>query len=135
MIQKEWTVSQLINYLKKRLDSDIFIQSIWVLGEISNFTAHNSGHFHFSLKDSESRISCIMFANFASSVDFKPLEGQKVLVQGNTSIYEKSGQIQLYVTAMIDYGKGLLYQRFLALKEKLFKEGYFNEEHKKDIPK
>lgn len=135
MIQKEWTVSQLINYLKNRLDSDSFIQSIWILGEISNFTAHNSGHFYFTLKDSGSRISCIMFANYASRIDFKPVEGQKVLVQANTSIYEKSGQIQLYVTTMIDYGKGLLYQRFLALKEKLSKEGYFNEDHKKDIPK
>ncbi len=135
MIQKEWTVSQLINYLKNRLDSDSFIQSIWVLGEISNFTAHNSGHFYFTLKDSGSRISCVMFANFALRIDFKPMEGQKVLIQANTSIYEKSGQIQLYVTTMIDYGKGLLYQRFLALKEKLGEEGFFNDDHKKDIPK
>ena len=135
MIQKEWTVSQLINYLKNRLDSDSFIQSIWVLGEISNFTAHNSGHFYFTLKDSGSRISCVMFANFALRIDFKPVEGQKVLIQANTSIYEKSGQIQLYVTTMIDYGKGLLYQRFLALKEKLGEEGFFNDDHKKDIPK
>ena len=135
MIQKEWTVSQLINYLKNRLDSDSFIQSIWVLGEISNFTAHNSGHFYFTLKDSGSRISCVMFANFALRIDFKPVEGQKVLIQANTSIYEKIGQIQLYVTTMIDYGKGLLYQRFLALKEKLGEEGFFNDDHKKDIPK
>ena len=135
MIQKEWTVSQLINYLKNRLDSDSFIQSIWVLGEISNFTAHNSGHFYFTLKDSGSRISCVMFANFALRIDFKPVEGQKVLIQANTSIYEKSGQIQLYVTTMIDYGKGLLYQRFLALKEKLGEAGFFNDDHKKDIPK
>ena len=135
MIQKEWTVSQLINYLKNRLDSDSFIQSIWVLGEISNFTAHNSGHFYFTLKDSGSRISCVMFANFALRIDFKPVEGQKVLIQANTSIYEKSGQIQLYVTTMIDYGKGLLYQRFLALKEKLGEAGFFNDEHKEDIPK
>jgi len=135
MIQKEWTVSQLINYLKNRLDSDSFIQSIWILGEISNFTAHNSGHFYFTLKDSGSRISCVMFANFALRIDFKPMEGQKVLIQANTSIYEKSGQIQLYVTTMIDYGKGLLYQRFLALKEKLGEAGFFNDEHKKYIPK
>ena len=135
MRNNEWTITRLVKYLKNKLDSDTFIQSIWILGEISNFTAHASGHFYFTLKDSGSRISCIMFASYASRVDFRPLDGQKVLVRANTSIYEKSGQIQLFVTEITDHGKGVLYQRYLMLKQKLDDEGYFNEKHKKTIRK
>ncbi|MDD3923481.1 MAG: exodeoxyribonuclease VII large subunit [Erysipelotrichaceae bacterium] len=135
MRNNEWTITRLVKYLKNKLDSDTFIQSIWILGEISNFTAHASGHFYFTLKDSGSRISCIMFASYASRVDFRPLDGQKVLVRANTSIYEKSGQIQLFVTEITDHGKGVLYQRYLMLKQKLDDEGYFNENHKKTLLK
>ncbi|MDD2591394.1 MAG: exodeoxyribonuclease VII large subunit [Erysipelotrichaceae bacterium] len=135
MRNNEWTITRLVKYLKNKLDSDTFIQSIWILGEISNFTAHASGHFYFTLKDSGSRISCIMFASYASRVDFRPLDGQKVLVRANTSIYEKSGQIQLFVTEITDHGKGVLYQRYLMLKQKLDDEGYFNENHKKSLLK
>ena len=135
MMNKEWSVSQLVNYLKQKLDSDSFIQSIWIVGELSNFTAHNSGHFYFTLKDDNSRINCVMFANYALRLVFKPIDGQKVLVKANTSIYEKSGQIQLYITEMLDFGAGVLYQRYLVLKEQLEKEGLFDQRHKKKILK
>lgn len=135
MTEKEWTVRQLVNYLKNKLDNDFFVQAIWVNGEISNFTAHSSGHYYFTLKDEYARISCIMFANYASRLKIKPANGQKVLIKVNTSIYEKSGQIQLYVTDIEDIGTGILYQRFLELKEKLAKEGIFNNEFKKPLPK
>lgn len=135
MIEKEWTVRQLVNYLKNKLDNDFFVQAIWVNGEISNFTAHSSGHYYFTLKDEFARINCIMFANYAARLKTKPADGQKVLVKVNTSIYEKSGQIQLYVTDVTDIGMGILYQRFLELKEKLEQEGVFNSALKKPLPK
>ena len=91
MMNKEWSVSQLVNYLKQKLDSDSFIQSIWIVGELSNFTAHNSGHFYFTLKDDNSRINCVMFANYALRLVFKPIDGQKVLVKeiGRASCRER----------------------------------------------
>jgi len=135
MIEKEWTVRQLVSYLKNKLDNDFFVQAIWVNGEISNFTAHSSGHYYFTLKDEFARINCIMFANYAARLKIKPTDGQKVLVKVNTSIYEKSGQIQLYVTDITDIGMGILYQRFLELKKKLEQEGLFDSSLKKPLPK
>lgn len=134
MRNRQLSVSALVRYLKGKLDQDPLIQRVIVAGEISNFTAHRSGHWYFTLKDEKSRISCVMFASNAVRCQFKPKEGDSVLVQANTSIFESSGQLQLYVTAMKPTGLGDLYLKFEELKRRLHNEGLFDPERKKTIP-
>ena len=135
MRNRVYTVSEIVKTLKNKLDLDPGLQKIIVQGEISNFTAHRSGHWYFTLKDAGCRISCVMFASYVSRCNFHPKEGVKVLIQANTSIFEASGQLQLYVQAMKQDGIGDYYQQFELLKKKLFDEGYFDPNHKKALPK
>lgn len=132
---KAVTVFELVHYLKGQLDFDDNIQNIIVSGEISNFTSHYSGHLYFSLKDEKARISCVMFKGNASKLLFKPKNGDKVIVKANTSIYEGSGQLQLYVTEMKVDGIGELYLKYELLKKRLSEDGLFNNEHKKSKPR
>lgn len=135
MNDKYLTVSAITRYLKAKLDLDENLQTVFLKGEISNFKAHTSGHFYFSLKDENSKINAIMFRSSASKVLFKPVDGMKVLVTGRISIYEAMGGYQIYVDEMLEDGVGNLYIAFEQLKEKLGKEGLFDKEHKKKIPK
>ena len=128
MRNRQLSVSALVRYLKGKLDQDPLIQRVIVAGEISNFTAHRSGHWYFTLKDEKSRISCVMFASNAARCKFIPKEGDSVLVQANTSIFEASGQLQLYVTAMKPTGLGDLYLKYEELKRRLHEEGLFDSE-------
>ena len=128
------SVSALLRYLKNRLDSDDNLQKIYVKGEISNFHRHFSGHLYFTLKDEKAAISCVMFKSSAVSLRFDPKNGDKVIVYANTSIFEASGQLQLYVQKMTLDGLGNLYARYEALKIKLAEEGKFAQEHKKEMP-
>ena len=128
------SVSALLRYLKNRLDSDDNLQKIYVQGEISNFHRHFSGHLYFTLKDEKAAISCVMFKSSAVSLRFEPKNGDKVIVYANTSIFEASGQLQLYVQKMTLDGLGDLYARYEALKIKLAEEGKFAQEHKKEMP-
>lgn len=129
-----FTVSEIVRTLKTKIDMDSMLQKILIQGEISNFTAHRSGHWYFTLKDAGSRIACVMFASYAARCGFRPKDGMKVLIQANTSIYEASGQLQLYVLAMKPDGIGDLYLRFEQLKRKLYEQGYFDQSHKKPLP-
>ena len=131
---KAVTVFELVHYLKGQLDFDDNIQNIIVCGEISNFTNHYSVHLYFSLKDERARINCVMFKGNASKLLFKPKNGDKVIVKANTSIYEGSGQLQLYVTEMKIDGIGELYLKYELLKKRLSDDGLFNNEHKKQKP-
>ena len=112
-------VSQLVRYLKSKLDSDSAIQRILVQGEISNFKAQRSGHWYFSLKDETARISCVMFATYTARMKFLPKDGDKVIVQADISVYEAAGQMQMYVTAMKPDGLGDLFLQYEELKKKL----------------
>lgn len=127
-------VSTLVKYLKTKLDTDLKLQNVKVQGEISNFHRHSSGHLYFSLKDEKSQISCVMFSSRAVTLKFVPKNGDQVEVSANTSIFETSGQLQLYVNTMKQQGIGDLYQQYELLKEKLSNEGYFDDEHKKQLP-
>lgn len=128
------SVSQLVRYLKSKLDNDVLIQKIQIEGELSNFTAHRSGHWYFSLKDAQSRINCVMFQSYAKSVKFTPKNGDQVMVSCSVSVFESAGQLQLYCTSMKPSGIGDLYVQFELLKEKLNREGLFASEHKKKLP-
>ncbi|MDO9593084.1 MAG: exodeoxyribonuclease VII large subunit, partial [Erysipelotrichaceae bacterium] len=134
MSQSIWTVTALIRFIKKHLETESSIQSVAVQGEISNFTAHRSGHWYFTLKDNQSRCSCVMFATAASKVSLVPKDGDQVIVVGSVSVFEASGQMQLYVTRLIPQGLGALYAKLEALKKKLSQAGIFDDTRKKPIP-
>ena len=129
------TVSSLLRYLKNKLDTDNNIQRVLVSGEISNFHNHFSGHLYFTLKDDNAAINCVMFKSYASKLTFTPKTGDKVIIQANTSIFETTGQLQLYVLKMNLDGLGDLYLKFEQLKNKLNTEGYFSDDHKKVLTK
>lgn len=130
-----WSVSYLLNTIKSTLDQNVLLKSFWIKGEISNFTAHNSGHWYFSLKDEQARISCVMFQGYTKEVLFKPKNGDKVLVRGSITVYNLQGQIQCSVFSMQNDGLGDLFIQFELLKKKLFEEGLFSDLNKKSIPK
>ncbi len=135
METKYLTVSALTKYLKYKFDSDNNLKNVFIKGEISNFKRHTTGHLYFSVKDEASKINAIMFANNAKKVNFNIADGSKVLIIGRISIYEATGNYQIYVEEMIEDGIGNLYKAFEELKEKLAKEGLFDKKYKKEIPK
>lgn len=112
----------------------MILSNLQIEGEISNFNRHKSGHLYFSLKDNKSLIKCVMFKGDAVNSPSTLSEGQKVIAQGYVSIYEKSGEYQLYVKKIKDDGLGELYEAYEKLKTKLEKEGLFHNKYKKDLP-
>ena len=133
-MDKVFTVSQVNKYIKMIFDKDPFFLNISIKGEISNFKAHYTGHFYFTLKDDTSTIKCVMFKSMASQVKFKPEDGMKVNITGQISVFERDGVYQIYCKTMTKEGLGELYLAYEQLKEKLSKEGLFNPEFKKKIP-
>ena len=134
MQRKVYPVSAVNRYVKQLLQQDMILSGLWVSGEISNFKRHSSGHLYFTLKDRDGSVAAVMFAGDARSLAFRPQDGQQVQVQGYISLYEKTGQYQLYVRKMEQQGSGQLYQAFEALKQKLQAQGLFDMERKKPIP-
>jgi len=128
------TVQALTKYIKRKFDYDPHLQDIFVKGEISNFKRHSSGHLYFTLKDDKARILAVMFSMNANKLKFLPENGMNVLLRGEISVYEASGQYQIYVKEMQPDGIGGLYLAFEQLKEKLEKEGLFSKQYKKPIP-
>ena len=130
------TVSQLNEYIKAVIEGQPVLRSLFVKGEISNFTNHyKTGHFYFTLKDENSLIRCIMFKGFAEKLKFVPENGMKIILHGKVSAYAKDGQYQLYADNMEPDGIGALYIAYEQLKSKLEKEGLFNPIYKKPLPK
>ena len=123
------TVGALTKYIKRKFDVDPHLHDCLVKGEISNFKQHSSGHMYFTLKDDKARILAVMFSSANRRMKFTPENGMKVLVRGDVTIYEGSGQYQIYVHDMQPDGVGDLYLAFEQLKEKLEKEGLFLQEH------
>ena len=129
------SVGALTRYIKYKIDNDVNLNEVYIKGEISNFKKHSRGHFYFTIKDEESRISAIMFASSTKNVLFEPIDGTKVLVKGRISVFEQTGNYQIYVSEMMEDGVGNLYALYEKLKADLKKEGLFDLEHKKEIPK
>ena len=132
---KYLSVTALTRYLKYKFDNDDHLKNVYIKGEISNFKSHTTGHFYFSIKDEGSKINAIMFSINAKKIAFTPTDGMKVLVRGRISVYETTGNYQIYVDEMLEDGIGNLYIAFEQLKEKLSKEGLFDQKYKKPIPK
>ncbi|HJB94595.1 MAG TPA: exodeoxyribonuclease VII large subunit [Candidatus Mediterraneibacter intestinigallinarum] len=130
-----YTVRQVNSYIKNMFTQDFMLSRIYVKGEVSNCKYHTSGHIYFSLKDESGTIACVMFAGYRSGLSFRLQDGQQVIALGSVSIYERSGQYQLYVREIILDGAGILYEKFEALKKELFEMGMFAPEYKQPIPK
>lgn len=129
------TVSQLTFYIKSLLEGDANLASVIVGGEISNYKNHYSGHRYFTLKDDKATLKCVMFRTSAQKLRFEPDNGMKVLVRGRISVYPADGSYQLYAEDMQPEGLGALHLAFEQMKAKLAKEGLFDAEAKKQIPK
>ncbi len=129
------TVSELTGYIKQLVDNDRLLSHVWVIGEISNFKAHSSGHMYFSLKDEGAVIKAVMFKSQNSRLKFRPEEGMRVIARGYVSVYAQGGAYQLYVDDMQPDGTGALYMAFEQLKQKLEAQGFFDPSRKKPIPR
>lgn len=127
------SVSELNEQAKTLLELNL--SNLNVKGEISRLTKHSSGHWYFTLKDKDASVSCAMFRFNNQLVKFDPKDGDEVILEASASIYKESGRYQLIVKSMKEAGTGDLEKAFLELKEKLLKEGLFNQDHKKPIPK
>ena len=128
------TVSDLNKYIKDKIADDEYLNQVLVKGEISNFKNHYTGHMYFTLKDENSLIKCICFKSYAQKLTFMPKDGMKVIVLGNVSVFERDGVYQIYVKIMEEDGLGDLYTKYQELKEKLDKQGLFDESHKQKLP-
>ena len=128
------TVSELNKYIKNKVDEDEFLNNVYVKGKISNFKHHYTGHMYFTLKDESSLIKCVMFKSSTSALTFTPKDGMKVLVFGTVAVYEAGGAYQIYCKDIQEDGIGDLYKKYEELKDKLEKEGLFEQKHKKKIP-
>lgn len=129
------SVTQLNTYIKSIIDGDMLLRSLYVVGEISNFTNHyRTGHFYLTLKDESCAVKAVMFASTNRRLKFMPENGMKVIVRGRVSVFERDGQYQLYIDDMQPDGLGALNLAFEQLKNKLAEEGLFDECYKKTIP-
>ncbi|WP_155275107.1 exodeoxyribonuclease VII large subunit [Gallibacterium anatis] len=127
-----YSISQLNRLAKEILEQEL--GSLWLSGEISNFTQPVSGHWYFTLKDKNAQVRAAMFRMRNLRVNFKPQNGMQVVVRANISLYEPRGDYQIIVESMQPAGEGLLQQQFEQLKMKLAAEGLFAQQYKKEIP-
>lgn len=128
------TVAQLNRYVNNLLEQDAQLNPVMVKGELSGVKAYPSGHFYFTLKDSEAAVSCVLFKGYAGRLRFRPESGLKVIVTAKASVYDRDGRFQLIVMDMTADGLGALYLAYEQLKKRLGEEGLFDPDHKKKIP-
>ena len=133
-MEKAYSVSQVNQYIKNMFLSDYALNKIYITGEISNCKYHTSGHIYFTIKDSKSQLSAVMFAGQRDGLNFRLQEGQSVIVLGSIQVYERDGKYQMYAREILLDGAGQLYERFQKLKNDLEEEGLFAPEYKQDIP-
>lgn len=134
MERKIFSVSEINQLIKHVLDSVPQFADLCIRGEISNYKVYPSGHHYFTLKDAEGAIRCVMFRSQAMKLRFRPENGMKVLAVGRIAVFPRDGAYQLYCDALTPDGVGDLHVAFEQLKEKLWQEGLFDENHKKPLP-
>ena len=133
MVDEYITVSKITDYVARLIGSDSNLKHVFIKGELSNVNLYRSGHLYFTLKDENSQIKGVMF-NARRRLKFKPEDGMKVLIEGKIEVYKKNGVYQLYASEISKDGIGDLHRKYEELKEKLNKEGLFDQAHKKKIP-
>lgn len=129
-----WSVTEITRYLREVIESEPTFQSLWVQGEVSNFSQPKSGHWYFTLKDDGAALPCVLWRSQAELQIHVPKDGDSLEVHGSLSVYEAGGRYQLYVDEMRPAGEGALFQEFLRLKAKLEAEGLFAPERKRVLP-
>lgn len=129
-----YTVAQVNTYIKNMFTQDFMLNRIYVKGEVSNCKYHSSGHIYFSLKDESGSMACVMFAGDRKGLAFPMKDGQRVIVLGRVSVYERNGSYQLYAREIIRDGVGQLYEAYEKLKTELEEMGMFAPEYKQPIP-
>ena len=130
------SVSQLNRYIASKFKSDDKLSGILIKGEISNFNNHyKTGHWYFTVKDSTSSLKGVMFKWANERMQFLPTDGMSVIIYGDIQVYEAGGVYQIYAKEIIPDGEGSLNLAFEQLKQKLEKQGLFDESHKRTIPK
>ena len=134
MDQTVYSVSQINGLIKNVIDGVPQLGSVYIRGELSNYKIYPSGHHYFTLKDAESSLRCVMFKSSAVKLRFRPEHGMKVIAFGRISVFPRDGAYQLYCGALTPDGVGDLHVAFEQLKEKLYREGLFDESHKKPLP-
>lgn len=134
MGEKYLTVSQLTKYVKRKFDQDPYLERVYLTGEISNYNRNRrNSHQYFSLKDDQAKVSAVMFYHSFRKLKFQPKEGMNVLVIGRISVYERTGNYQIYIEHMEPDGIGALYQAYEESKKKLTAEGLFDVSLKKEL--
>ena len=131
---KPISVGDLTRLIKQSIEHNMLLQSVWIEGEVSNFRAPFSGHWYFTLKDSSAVLRCVMFKSRIRLLQGMPGDGDKIMIRGSISVYEKDGQYQCYVDKWLPTGVGDLAAAFEKLKEVFQKEGLFEESRKKSLP-
>ena len=134
-MKKAWSVGEVNRYISNMFGQDYLLRNIAVQGEVSNCKYHTSGHIYFSLKDETGAMACVMFAGQRKGLAFRMKDGDKVVVTGSVSVYERDGRYQLYARQITLVGAGLLYEKFLALKQELEERGMFAPQYKPPIPR
>ncbi|MCD8301376.1 MAG: exodeoxyribonuclease VII large subunit [Clostridiales bacterium] len=134
MTDRVYSVRQINSYIKNMFAQDFVLSHISVSGEVSNCKYHSSGHIYFTLKDDSGVISAVMFASYRKGLAFPMKVGDKVVVSGSIRVYERNGAYQIYAERIEPQGRGLLYERFEALKRELEEMGMFDPEYKQPIP-
>ncbi len=128
---KIYDVTTLNNYIKNLFEGDIFLSRVYINGEISNLNKHYTGHYYFTLKDQNSKISCMMFSTYVNRLKREINNGDEVIIFGKVSIYDKLGTYQIYVYNIEPYGQGKYLLELEELKKRLYAEGIFNKPKKK----
>jgi len=135
MNAKVYGVTELNNRIKSLLDSDDELAAVFVRGELSNYKIYPSGHHYFTLKDQEGTLRAVMFKREASKLRFRPENGMKVIAFGRVTVFPRDGQYQLYCAELSPGGIGELHIAFEQLRDKLYREGLFDKDKKKPLPK
>ncbi|MBQ7760729.1 MAG: exodeoxyribonuclease VII large subunit [Clostridia bacterium] len=135
IMPKPYTVTEINENIKSLIEEEMMLQDFYIQAEVSNFKNHSSGHLYFTLKDQFSEIRAVMFKTYARGVKFQIENGLKVIAHARVGVYLQAGSYQLYVDSIQPDGIGGLHLAYEQLKEKLSKEGLFDESHKMAIPK
>ena len=129
-----WSPIELNRHVRGLIESDYRMGDLWLAGEVTNLSQPASGHLYFTIRDAEAAVRCVMWKQDAASLLRLPKDGEAIETHGKVSVYEASGQYQLYVDEVRYSGEGELYQQYLLLKERLEAEGLFSEQRKRPLP-
>lgn len=136
MKERILTVSQVSRYLKNLLSTDYVLTGLSVSGEVSDMVSRPNGHIYFSIKDENALLKCVIFAGARrTGLGFPMRNGDQVVVRGRVDLYDRGGQMQVIASRIERQGAGDLYERFLALKNRLEEMGMFSQQYKRPIPR